>query len=148
MILKLDVKGFNKNFISDYSTLISRHIKYGVSSSMSAVEREVKKRAPVDSGDLKKSISVDSLNIGSREIAKNIMRFGVKYALFIEEGTKSRVIKARNARVLSDGSSFFGKRVKHPGTKATHFLKKSIKTKEKNVSSMLESELQKVLNNI
>ena len=47
----------------------------------------------------------------------------VDYAPHVEFGTRPHVIKVKNAKILSDGVSFFGKEVNHPGTAAQPFLR-------------------------
>jgi hypothetical protein len=50
----------------------------------------------------------------------------VPYAVFAEEGTRAHTIEARRAKVLRfvvAGERRFVRRVNHPGTKATHFMR-------------------------
>lgn len=48
------------------------------------------------------------------------------YAPYVEFGTRSHVINVKNAKVLSDGKSFFGKSVNHPGTPSQPHLQPSV----------------------
>jgi hypothetical protein len=48
------------------------------------------------------------------------------YGLFVEAGTRAHPIVARNARVLrfvQNGEVRYARRVQHPGTKPTHFMR-------------------------
>jgi len=51
---------------------------------------------------------------------------GAPHARFVESGTKPHVIEARRARALRfvwHGELRFARRVNHPGTKPTHFMR-------------------------
>jgi hypothetical protein len=50
----------------------------------------------------------------------------IEYGPDIEWGTGPHIIRAKNAKVLTDGKSFFGKEVNHPGTTAQPFMRPSI----------------------
>lgn len=103
------------------------------------IAKEARARAPVDSGKLKKSITVKAKNrngqIESFVFASR--RKGAYHRHFIELGTKSHVINLRSARAgqgkkktLSDGRTAFGARVNHPGTPARPFLGAALSAKE------------------
>lgn len=46
----------------------------------------------------------------------------VEYAPAIELGSRPHIIEAKNRKVLSNGKTFFGKRVRHPGFAGDSFL--------------------------
>jgi len=48
------------------------------------------------------------------------------YGGYIEVGTKPHIITVKNAKVLSDGTSIFGKTVHHPGTNPHPYLKPAL----------------------
>lgn len=52
--------------------------------------------------------------------------FTAKYAADVEYGTKPHIISIKNKRVLTDGKTFFGTVVKHPGTTAQPFLRPAV----------------------
>jgi len=77
----------------------------------------------VDSGELRSSLHfvVSGLNmeVGSEG--------GAPYAEYLEYGTKGEYpIKARNAKVLSDGFNVYGTEVMHPGIEARPFLEPAV----------------------
>lgn len=70
----------------------------------------------VDKGQLKQSlekvVTKDNAFVGTN----------VEHAPHVEFGTRPHTISIKDKKVLSDGKSFFGKSVNHPGTKAQPFL--------------------------
>lgn len=74
----------------------------------------------IDGGRLAGSFEAKRIG-GSLEVGTN-----VKYGAYLQTGTKGGTIKVKNAKVLSNGSAFFGKSVDHPGIKARPFLEPGI----------------------
>lgn len=78
-------------------------------------------------GDGRKSIHGDV----SPGYLKAKLSAGKKQIKFIENGTKPHEIRARKARFLSfvvNGTRVFRRKVQHPGTKATHFMRDAVQT--------------------
>jgi hypothetical protein len=105
------------------------------------IEGQAKVLAPVKTGRLAGSITTQSRTEGTKPdgnakssdvITKPsrdeevFVGTAVDYAPHIEYGTSSYIIKAKNARSLSDGKSYFGKSVTHPGIDAQPFLRPSL----------------------
>ena len=85
-------------------------------------ETEMRRRAPVRTGELRRSIKkrIDVPNL-SAEIGP-----GVKYAIFVEMGTRPHVIRPVRARALRfevGGEVVFAAYVHHPGTKPQPFVR-------------------------
>ncbi len=60
--------------------------------------------------------------------AHAVMRASAPYAAFVENGTRPHTISANNKQALrfvQNGAVRFAKVVRHPGTKATHFMAKA-----------------------
>lgn len=60
--------------------------------------------------------------------AHGVMRASAPYALWVEEGTRPHMIAARRKQALrfvQNGAVRFARIVRHPGTKATHFMAKA-----------------------
>lgn len=55
----------------------------------------------------------------------------VEYALYVEFPTAPHAIDVVDASVLTDGSSFFGTHVDHPGTEAQPFLVPGLRAAER-----------------
>jgi len=85
-------------------------------------------------------------NIVSGNIVIHNDEFG-DIVLFLEEGTKGPYeIKIKNKKALSNGDTFFGKRVIHPGIEARHFIRSVFEDKEleKKFEKVLEFQLSKI----
>ena len=48
------------------------------------------------------------------------------YSVYVEFGTRAHIIEIKNAKVLTNGKKFFGKKVKHPGTVAQPHLRPAV----------------------
>lgn len=81
---------------------------------------EQKRRAPVRTGNLRRTIHVGRVTNTSAETVA-----GARYAGFVEVGTKPHEIRPRARKALrwkGSGGIVFAKRVRHPGTKAQPFM--------------------------
>jgi len=71
---------------------------------------------------------------------------GVRYGVFVHEGTKPHEIKPKNGKALYFGGKFY-KSVKHPGTKKDQFIYKAIKKNklfmEKEISKSIKEVTRK-----
>lgn len=91
------------------------------------IENDAKKFAPVNKqsggGNLRQSIR-------SRPTSKvsAVVEATAKYASYVEGGTRPHIIQARNKKALANKKTgqFFGKTVRHTGTKAQPFLGKAV----------------------
>ena len=97
------------------------------------IHSEAVRHCPVDTGRLRSSIAVEVGKGASAVIGTN-----VKYAKYVEFGTKPHEIRIKNAKVLTDGKDFFGKEVHHPGTKPQPFLRPAFITKVVNLGKYLK----------
>ena len=113
------------------------------------IEGEAKRNAPVNKGSgggtLRQSIS--SRMTGK---ATAVVQSKAKYSVYVDQGTRPHIIRAKRARVLANKRTgqFFGKIVHHPGTKATNYFSNSVKSGEKFINNELTTALQNVLNSI
>ncbi|OPA75506.1 hypothetical protein BFG05_05995 [Campylobacter pinnipediorum subsp. pinnipediorum] len=103
------------------------HLKNFVYRVGAGALRKAKFKAPIKTGDLKRDIQIyddklDSLLVSIGNSA------GVKYAKFVHEGTKPHMIKVKKMKSLAnkEKGQFFGKQVRHPGTKANPYLKNAV----------------------
>ncbi len=110
---------------------VKRANREHLSRVVSEAVDDQKSESPVDQGDLKAShrsekISDLSYNVGPDATLLELSR-GTDYAPFVYYGTRPHLISVKNANVLTDGNTFFGKVVKHPGTKANKWLDRATK---------------------
>ncbi len=80
---------------------------------------------PVVSGQLR-----DSIRVEQSEADGNVRLevFGALQGRFLITGTRPHSIDAVNARVLTDGTTFFGPHVNHPGTSPNDFRDAALQT--------------------
>ncbi len=120
MKLDFELKGLEAliNNIKDYEINKKTDVSKIVKDTAMKIQANAKQKTPVKSGTLKRSIGVDlSTDEMSAEIGTSL-----EYAAHVEFGTAPRTISVYEANVLSDGKQFFGKEVKHPGSKSQPFL--------------------------
>jgi HK97 gp10 family phage protein len=104
--------------IQDYEVAKKEDVKNIIKDTTLQIQANAKQRTPVDTGNLKRSISVD---IAPDELSAKIFT-DVEYAATVEFGSAPHMIAVKDSSTLSDGNSFFGKEVNHPGTPAQPFL--------------------------
>lgn len=84
----------------------------------------LKKNGHFITGQLENSIK--SRCTSSDNEFKAVIKAGASHGIFIEEGTRAHIIKAKKANFLrfygKDGKPVFVKKVNHPGTKASPFM--------------------------
>lgn len=85
-------------------------------------QRNITQNGNIKTGKLKNSLKYKISNDGTRSVIKASASHGI----FIENGTKAHIIRAKKAKALRfevGGQVIFAKEVRHPGTKANPFLK-------------------------
>lgn len=88
--------------------------------SATYIKQDMESRAPVDTGKLRQSISIQ---VDSKRV---IIGPHTDYAGYVEFGTKPHVIRAKNKKSLmfiAGGKKVFVKKVNHPGTKAQPYVR-------------------------
>lgn len=92
------------------------------------VVTEIKKRTKVDTGNLKGNNQKRKINDLHWQVYNN-----TSYAPDVEFGTPPHEIRIKTKKVLTDGKTFFGKVVQHPGTKAQPFMRPGYRAAKKKV---------------
>ena len=108
--------------IKQYKKELKKEIQEALKNTVLEIEKEAKKKCPVDTGRLRNSITAEIQSPIEGQVGTN-----VKYASAVEYGTKPHTIRPRKAKLLvwkdKDSKKFHSaKEVKHPGTKAQPFL--------------------------
>lgn len=78
-----------------------------------------------------------------------LVRAGAKHAAFIENGTRPHPIVARRARFLRfqvAGTTYFRRRVQHPGTVARHFMRDARDHAEAHIGRFVQAGMTRVIN--
>jgi len=99
-----------------------QEINNAIKKSALRIQSLSQKSAPVNTGALKQSIQ-------SRfEPLRGIVEAMAKYAIYVHEGTRPHDIFPVNKRGLANvrKGQFFGRHVKHPGTRPNPFMRKSV----------------------
>lgn len=103
-----------------------QQVMYGIANDL---ENELVRTCPVDKGFLKLSIKV-------RVEGKKLIISMLEYGKYVEYGTAPHIIKTKSKKVLTNQSTaskgkeaFFGKEVRHPGTRPNPFIRAAIMTK-------------------
>lgn len=125
---------------------ITKGLDTAVSKTLILVDRNAKVEAPVNKqsggGNLRQSIMSKKTGI-----AKGQVSVGVNYAVFVHEGTRPHEINALVKRVLANKRTgqIFGKKVKHPGTKANPFLQRAVDNSEKDINDYFNKILGDII---
>lgn len=136
------IRGLNRwnRWVDDLPEEVKEDAKVAVKEAGYMTEADAKQNAPVDQGDLRRSINTTIEENGMVAVVGTNM----DYALSVEFGSAPHTIKVKDAKALSNGQSFFGKEVQHPGTQAQPFLTPAfVKNKAK-----LRRKLQEIANSI
>lgn len=125
-----------------------REINRALEMTTTSIARAAVRNAPVNKqsggGNLRQSIRSQVTGL------RGIIDVRAKYALPVHEGTRPHIIRARNARVLANRRTgqFFGKTVRHPGTRAQPFLRKAVEDEKANTERAFNNALATVAKSI
>lgn len=97
--------------------------RFGIDSVTADCVTWAKFNVPVRTAVLQGSLQMRPARTGAGEIEGEWGSYGVKYARWIEEGTRPHVILPRNKKALYwKGAAHPVRMVNHPGTKARPYL--------------------------
>ena len=118
--MSIEIQGVDKliNRLKDYGTTVELQTAQEVQATAYDVVNDMVRDAPVDTGNLRQGIV-------SEPTESNLtwaLHSRADYSAFVEFDTAPHVIEATNAKVLTNGKSFFGKSINHPGTHAQPFF--------------------------
>jgi hypothetical protein len=82
--------------------------------------------------------------------ARAVVEAKASYSAYVDQGTRPHIINVVNRKVLANRRTgqIFGKRVRHPGTRATKFFSGAVEGNEGFFNSQMGAALQNVLNAI
>lgn len=121
-------------------------IKDAMQDSANILEKEMRSRAPRDTGNMVDHISSFVSKNGMRAEAGFRGKRDKKaawYARFVEFGTKSHQIKPATKEVLAGDGVVFGASAEHPGTPARPFIQPSWDAKKPEVVARVGKAIQK-----
>ena len=121
-----------------------REFSNAIKKSVMLVQGEAIRNAPVNKqsggGNLRQSIRSHVSGLIGKVIA------WAGYAIFVHEGTRPHTIKIRNKQVLANRRTgqFFGKVVRHPGTAAQPFLRRSVERSIAQIQRFFMQSMEKI----
>ena len=152
--------------LGDFSVELAKELKVAMTDTVMTIEKYAKHRCPVDTGNLRSSITPEVKGIEEGSVGTN-----VEYAMAVEYGSRPHDIKPREKKALAfsvggtkgryvttkSGKRRYQKgkpgepvvvgRVKHPGTKPQPFLEPAFivggKVAQKNVDAAVNAALAK-----
>ena len=119
--VKIDLSQLDKA-VKTEPLIALQEINNAIKKSALRIQSLSQKSAPVNTGALRQSIQ-------SRfEPLRGIVEAMAKYAIYVHEGTRPHDIFPKNKMALANvrKGQFFGKHVKHPGTRPNPFMRKSV----------------------
>lgn len=120
MNLKIEIDC--KSFLSDINSLIDdveNIVDDELKKTSYKIQRTARQLAPIDSGELRRSIVVNRVGKLQYEVGSNL-----EYAHYMEDGTSPHVIMG-NPFLYWKGANHPVDYVIHPGTKAYEYMQKS-----------------------
>jgi len=126
------MKVYNSMEGKDYGAAIERGIVKGLDDMGRAIAGQAQADAPRDTGRLAGSIDYATKRKAGKDVSQPTDKYtlhvgtNVKYAAAIEFGKDPQVITVNKAKVLTDGHTFFGKSVNHPGFPAQPYLRPAL----------------------
>lgn len=138
------MSGIRIEIVSSDLNLDIRAIENAVSKEIRdtiyKVERQGKELAPIDTGDLRGSITTEG---GGLEYAVDS---NLEYAPYMEFGTSPHIIEGNPLLVWEEnGETIYRHRVNHPGNEAYLYLKKAFDTQTNGLEDRLLEAIDKVL---
>jgi HK97 gp10 family phage protein len=135
------IKGFKKS--PEYTV---NQLGKAVGRSMVTVHREAIAQAPVNKsgggGNLRQKIRPVRINK-----LKGQVNSKAKYSEYVHEGTAPHIIRVRSRKVLANRRTgqIFGKRVRHPGTRANPFMERALKKSESRINRYFKTAIRNVI---
>lgn len=114
--------------MSGTAKLVRQHAVSLMDFAMREVVDETARAAPVKTGDLRRSVSMEGGVIDGPSGPTAVIVADTPYAEFVDKGTAPHIIRAKGSGVLVfpwpkvGPGLFYFKQVNHPGTKANPFF--------------------------
>lgn len=129
--------------------LATREFGRAIEKTAFKIEGDAKRNALVNKqsggGNLRQSISSKMTGQASALVVSK-----AHYSAYVDQGTRPHIIRVKSAKVLANRRTrqFFGRVVKHPGTRAQPYFTNAVKSGEGFINNELKSALQNILNSI
>ncbi len=113
------------------------------------VEGDAKRDAPVNKGSGGGNLHQKISSRMKRRLEGEVQS-GAKYSGYVDQGTRPHIITIRRKKVLANKRTgqVFGKRVRHPGTKAQPFFTNAVCGNEASFNREMKDALRQLLKSI
>ena len=117
---------------------INKAVSQEIEKTAHRIERQAKELAPVDTGELRRSITTEGSGL-DYEISTNL-----EYSEYIEDGTSPHIING-NPYLYWEGASHPVRRVNHPGNKAYLYMETACDTQTEDIEDRIADIIDKLL---
>ena len=117
---------------------INKAVSQELEKTAHRIERQAKELAPVDTGELRRSITTEGSGL-DYEIGTNL-----EYSEYIEDGTSPHIING-NPYLYWEGASHPVRRVNHPGNKAYLYMETACDTQTEDIEDRIADIIDKLL---
>lgn len=138
-----------KTLLNQSPLVFTKAMSRATDRSIKVIQRNAMREAPVNKqrggGNLRQSIRSRMLSRTRGEV-----EVGAKYGVFVHEGTRPHIIRTSKKRVLANRRSgqFFGKVVRHPGTKANPFMERAVDNSNRQINKEFNNAVSRALSEI
>ena len=135
MNIRMEVDTSKLNLDADK---INKAVSQEIEKTAHRIERQAKELAPVDTGELRRSITTEGSGL-DYEIGTNL-----EYSEYIEDGTSPHIING-NPYLYWEGASHPVRRVNHPGNKAYLYMETACDTQTEDIEDRIADIIDKLL---
>ena len=135
MNIRMEVDTSKLNLDADK---INKAVSQELEKTAHRIERQAKELAPVDTGELRRSITTEGSGL-DYEIGTNL-----EYSEYIEDGTSPHIING-NPYLYWEGASHPVRRVNHPGNKAYLYMETACDTQTEDIEDRIADIIDKLL---
>ena len=135
MNIRMEVDTSKLNLDADK---VNKAVSQEIEKTAHRIERQAKELAPVDTGELRRSITTEGSGL-DYEISTNL-----EYSEYIEDGTSPHIING-NPYLYWEGASHPVRRVNHPGNKAYLYMETACDTQTEDIEDRIADIIDKLL---
>ena len=135
MNIRMEVDTSKLNLDADK---VNKAVSQELEKTAHRIERQAKELAPVDTGELRRSITTEGSGL-DYEIGTNL-----EYSEYIEDGTSPHIING-NPYLYWEGASHPVRRVNHPGNKAYLYMETACDTQTEDIEDRIADIIDKLL---
>ena len=135
MNIRMEVDTSKLNLDADK---INKAVSQEIEKTAHRIERQAKELAPVDTGELRRSITTEGSGL-DYEISTDL-----EYSEYIEDGTSPHIING-NPYLYWEGASHPVRSVNHPGNRAYLYMETACDTQTEDIEDRIADIIDKLL---